>query len=63
MLVRFTASLLMNGSPLCRTVTDQAFGTVGLSYNRFRTETASTKAFKQLVIGFFQSLQAMIDES
>ena len=53
----------MNGSPLCRTVTDQAFGTVGLSYNRFRTETASTKAFKQLVIGFFQSLQAMIDES
>ena len=46
-----------------RTVTDQAFGTVGLSYNRFRTETASTKAFKQLVIGFFQSLQAMIDES
>ena len=44
-----------------RTVTDQAFGTVGLSYNRFRTETASTKAFKQLVIGFFQSLQAMID--
>ena len=46
----------------CRkTLTDQCFGTVGLSYNKFRPETASTKAFKQFAVEFFGKLQAMAD--
>ena len=46
----------------CRkTLTDQCFGTVGLSYNKFRPETVSTRAFKQFVLEFFGKLQAMAD--
>lgn len=42
----------------CRkTMTDQCFGTVGLSYNKFRAETASTKMFKQFALEFFGNLQ------
>lgn len=42
----------------CRkTLTDQCFGTVGLSYNKFRAETASTRMFKQFALEFFGSLQ------
>lgn len=44
----------------CRkTLTDQCFGTVGLSYNKFRPESASTKAFKKFAVDFFGDLQAM----
>ena len=44
-----------------RTVTDRAFGTVGLSYNKFRTQTASQQEFKQFVIEFFAKLQALAE--
>ena len=40
-----------------KTMTDQCFGTVGLSYNKFRAETASTKMFKQFALEFFGNLQ------
>ena len=46
----------------CRkTKTDRCFGTVGLSYNKFRPETASTREFKQFVLEFFGKLQALAD--
>lgn len=46
----------------CRpTLTDHAFGTVGLSYNKFRPETASTREFKKFALDFFAKLQAMAD--
>ena len=46
----------------CRkTLTDQCFGTVGLSYNKFRPETVSTRAFKQFVLEFFGKLQSLAD--
>ena len=46
----------------CRkTKTDRCFGTVGLSYNKFRPETASTREFKKFVLSFFARLQAMAD--
>lgn len=46
----------------CRkTLTDRAFGTVGLSCNKYRPETAATRAFKQFVLAFFGRLQAMAD--
>ena len=46
----------------CRkTLTDQCFGTVGLSYNRFRPETESTKRFKAFVLEFFGELQQIAD--
>lgn len=44
------------------TVSDQCFGTVGLSYNRFRNDTASAKLFRQFVIDFFSGLQTMADQ-
>lgn len=44
----------------CRkTLTDHCFGTVGLSYNKFRPETPRTKAFKKFALEFFGNLQAM----
>lgn len=47
----------------CRkTKTDQCFGTVGLSYNKFRPETASTKLFKKFAVEFFGNLQRMADQ-
>ncbi len=47
----------------CRkTLTDQCFGTVGLSYNKFRPETASTRMFKKFALEFFDSLQNMADK-
>ena len=47
----------------CRkTLTDQCFGTVGLSYNKFRPETASTRMFKKFALEFFDSLQRMADK-
>lgn len=46
----------------CRkTLTDQCFGTVGLSYNKYRAETAGTKLFKQFALEFFRSLQSLAD--
>lgn len=46
----------------CRkTLTDQCFGTVGLSYNKFRPETVSTRAFRQFVLEFFGKLQSLAD--
>ena len=46
----------------CRkTLTDQCFGTVGLSYNKYRPETVSTRAFKQFVLEFFGKLQSLAD--
>ena len=46
----------------CRkTLTDQCFGTVGLSYNKFRPVTVSTRAFKQFVLEFFGKLQSLAD--
>ena len=46
----------------CRkTLTDQCFGTVGLSYNKFRAETAATKLFKQFALEFFGNLQKQAD--
>ena len=46
----------------CRkTLTDHCFGTVGLSYNKFRPETVSTRAFKQFVLEFFGKLQSLAD--
>ena len=46
----------------CRkTLTDQCFGTVGLSYNKYRPETVSTRAFKQFVLEFFGKLQTLAD--
>ncbi len=46
----------------CRkTLTDRAFGTVGLSYNKFRPETVSTRAFKKFVLEFFGRLQTIAD--
>ena len=46
----------------CRkTLTDQCFGTVGLSYNKFRPETESTRAFRQFVLEFFGKLQSLAD--
>ena len=46
----------------CRkTLTNQCFGTVGLSYNKFRPETVSTRAFKQFVLEFFGKLQSLAD--
>ena len=47
----------------CRkTVTDQAFGTVGLSYNKFRPQTAGMLAFRKFAVSFFGALQKMADE-
>lgn len=46
----------------CRkTLTEHCFGTVGLSYNKFRPETVSTRAFKQFVLEFFGKLQSLAD--
>ena len=46
----------------CRkTLTDQCFGTVGLSYNKYRPETVSTRAFRQFVLEFFGKLQSLAD--
>ena len=46
----------------CRkTLTDECFGTVGLSYNRFRQETAATQQFKKFALAFFGRLQALAD--
>lgn len=46
----------------CRkTKTDRAFGTVGLSYNKYRPMTAGNMAFKQFALEFFGKLQAMAD--
>lgn len=44
-----------------RTLTDQCFGTVGLSYNKFRPETESTKLFKKFTVEFFGQLQHIAD--
>ena len=47
----------------CRkTLTDQCFGTVGLSYNKFRAETASTKMFKKFALEFFDNLQNLANK-
>ena len=47
----------------CRkTVTDRAFGTVGLSYNKFRPQTAGMLAFRKFAVSFFGALQKMADE-
>ena len=46
----------------CRkTLTDECFGTVGLSYNRFRPESAGTQQFKKFALAFFGQLQALAD--
>ena len=46
----------------CRkTLTDRCFGTVGLSYNKYRPETVSTREFKKFVLEFFGKLQALAD--
>ena len=47
----------------CRkTLSDQCFGTVGLSYNKFRTMTAGMQEFKRFAVAFFGKLQEMADE-
>lgn len=47
----------------CRkTLTDHCFGTVGLSYNKYRPETASTRMFKKFALEFFGNLQSMADK-
>lgn len=47
----------------CRkTLTDQCFGTVGLSYNKYRAETEMAKLFKQFAIEFFSQLQQLADK-
>lgn len=49
-------------SQYCRkTQVDHAFGTVGLSYNKFKPFTASMKEFKCFAVGFFAELQKLID--
>lgn len=49
-------------SRYCRkTQTDHAFGTVGLSYNKYRPFTESMKEFKTFAVGFFAELQRLID--
>ena len=46
----------------CRkTMVDHAFGTVGLSYNKYRPFTESMKEFKVFAVGFFAELQRLID--
>ena len=42
-----------------RTLTDQCFGTVGLSYNKFRPETEASKRFKAFALEFFSELQKL----
>lgn len=47
----------------CRkTLSDQCFGTVGLSYNKFRPMTAGMQEFKRFAVAFFGKLQEMDDE-
>lgn len=46
----------------CRkTLTDQCFGTVGLSFNRFRPETENARQFKKFALAFFGKLQDLAD--
>ena len=46
----------------CRkTKTDECFGVVGLSFNKYRQETENTKIFRQFALEFFGNLQKLAD--